>query len=32
MYKWIVEFLNKYQGSGIKIDRFNSIRVAKSLI
>ena len=32
MWKWMVEFLSKLQGSGIKIDRVNSIRVAKSII
>ena len=28
----MVNFLSKFQGSGVKIDRVNSIRVAKSLI
>ena len=28
----MVEFLSKFQGSGIKIDRANSIRFAKPLI
>ena len=28
----MVEFLSKFQGRGIKIDRVNSIRVAKSTI
>ena len=32
MYKWMVEFLSKFKGSGIKVDRVSSIRVAKSLI
>ena len=32
MWKWMVEFLRKFQGRGIKIDRVNSIRVAKPLI
>ena len=32
MRKWMVEFLNKFQGRGIKIHRDNLIRVAKSII
>ena len=32
MWKWIIEFLSKFQGGGIKIDRVNSIRVARSMI
>ena len=32
MWKWIVEFLSKFQSSGIKIDRVNSIGVSKPLI
>ena len=32
MWKWMVEFLSKYQGRGIKIDNVNSIRVTKSII
>ena len=27
MWKWIFEFLSKFQGCGIKIDSLNSIRV-----
>ena len=29
MWKWIGEFLSKFQGRGMKIARVNSIRVAK---
>ena len=32
MRPWMDEFLSKCQGRGIKIDRVNSIRVAKPLI
>ena len=32
MWKWMVEFLSKFHVRGIKIDRVNSIRVAKSVI
>ena len=32
MWKWIVEFLSKFQGRGIKIDRVISIRVSISMI
>ena len=32
MYKWMVEFFSKFQGRGIKMNRVNSIPVAKSLI
>ena len=32
MWKWMIEFLSKFQGRVIKIDRVNSIRVAKSRI
>ena len=32
MWKWMVEFLSKFQGRGIKIDRVNSILVDKSII
>ena len=32
MWKWMVEFLRKFQGSGINIDVVNSIRVTKPLI
>ena len=32
MWKWMVEFLSKFQCRGIKIDRVYSIRVAKSMI
>ena len=32
MWKLIVEFLTQFQGRGIKIDRVNSTRVAKSMI
>ena len=32
MWKWMVESINKFQRRGIKIDRVNSIRVAKSMI
>ena len=32
MWTRMVEFLSKFQGSGIQIDRDNSIRVAKTLI
>ena len=32
MWKWMVEFLSKFQGCGIKIDRVNSMSVAKSVI
>ena len=32
MYKWMVEFLCKFQGRGIKIDRVYLIRVAESMI
>ena len=32
IWKWMVEFLYQFQGRGIKIDRDNSIRVAKPLI
>ena len=32
MLKWMVEFLSKFQGSVIKIERVNSILVAKPLI
>ena len=31
-WKWMVEFLSKFRGHGIKIDRINSSRVAKSII
>ena len=29
MWKWMVEFLSKFQGRGIKIARVNSIHFAK---
>ena len=32
MWKWIVEIISRFQGSGIKIGRVNFIRVAKPLI
>ena len=32
MWKWMSEFLRKFQSRGIKIDRANSIRVANSMI
>ena len=32
MCKWIIEFLSKFQGRGIKINRVNLICVAKQLI
>ena len=32
MWKWMVEFRSKFQGSGFKIDIYNSIRVVKSMI
>ena len=32
MRKYIVEFLNKFHGPGIKIDRVNAIHVAKPFI
>ena len=32
VWKWMVEFLSKFQGRGIKIGRVNSICVAKPLI
>ena len=32
MWKCMVEFLSKFQGYGIKIDRVDSIRLAKSMI
>ena len=32
MWKWMVEFLSKFQGLGIKIDRVNSISFAKLMI
>ena len=32
IWKWMVEFLSKFQGRGIKIDRVNLIRFAKSMI
>ena len=32
MWKSMVEFLIKFNGSGIKIDRVNSIRIDKPLI
>ena len=32
IWKEMVEFLSKFQASGIKIDRVNSIRAAKQLI
>ena len=32
MWKLMVEFLSKFQGQVIHIDRVNSIRVAKSMI
>ena len=32
MWKWMVEFLSKSRGRGIKIGRVSSIRVAKSMI
>ena len=32
MWKWMVKFLSKFQGRGIKIDRINSIRFANSLV
>ena len=32
MWKWMVEFLSKIQGHGIKIELANSISVAKSMI
>ena len=32
MGKSMVEFFSKFEGHGIKIDRFNSIRIATSMI
>ena len=32
MWKWLGEFFSKFQDSGIKIDKVNSIRVAKWII
>ena len=32
MGKWMLKFLSKFQGRGTKIDRVNSIPVAKSMI
>ena len=32
MWKLMVKLLSKFQGRGIKIDKVNSIRVAKSMI
>ena len=32
MWKWMVEFLTRFQGRGVNIDRVNSIRVVKPLI
>ena len=32
IWKWMVEFLSKFQGRGIKIYRVNSIRLAKQFI
>ena len=32
MWTWMVEFLSKFQGRGINIDRVNSIHVSKSMI
>ena len=32
MWKWMVEFLSQFKGRGMKIDRVNSSRVAKSMI
>ena len=32
MSKWMVEYLYKFQGRGIKIDKINSIRAANPLI
>ena len=32
IWKWMVEFLSKFQSRGIKIDRVNSISVYKSII
>ena len=32
MWKWTVEFLNKFQGRGIKIAKVNSILVVKTSI
>ena len=32
MWKWMGEFLSKFHGRGIKIDRVNSIRIAKLMI
>ena len=29
MWKWMVEYVRKFQGHGIKIDWVNSLRVAK---
>ena len=31
-WKWMVEFLSKFQGRRLKIDRVNSIGVARPLI
>ena len=32
MWKWMVEFLSKFWGRHIRIDRVNSVRLAKSII